>query len=170
MNKEAVHMDLLDRMLEHDRWTTQRILAICRSLPPEQLQIEFGIGHETIDSTLRHMIANVQVWTELMRGRPIQATDVVENAGIENLDTVFAALYADFAEVAGRLRDDDRLDEMYLDVLDNPPRAKSFGGTIAHVLTHNMHHRAEILHMLGRLGVAELPEGDVLSWEAQMRG
>ena len=63
------------------------------------------------------------------------------------------------------------------------------GGTMAHhvqrgdwvgcvVLTHgarvhdkvisdDMHHRAELLHMLGKLGVPDLPEGDVLGWEAQ---
>ena len=33
------------------------------------------------------------------------------------------------------------------------------------MLTHNHSHRTEILHMLARLGVADLIEGDVLSWE-----
>jgi hypothetical protein len=30
-----------------------------------------------------------------------------------------------------------------------------------------MHHRAEIIHMLTRLGLEEVLEGDVLSWEQQ---
>jgi uncharacterized damage-inducible protein DinB len=60
-------MDILDRMLEHDRWTTNRILVICRELPQSQLQTHFNIGPATIDATLRHMIGNVQVWTDLMR-------------------------------------------------------------------------------------------------------
>jgi len=50
-------------------------------------------------------------------------------------------------------------------VLDDPPAEKTFGGAIAHVLTHSMHHRAQVLHMLRRLGVGDVPEGDVLSWE-----
>lgn len=54
--------------------------------------------------------------------------------------------------------------------MDAPPAPKSIGGTIAHVITHDMHHRSEILNMLGQLGVANLPEGDVLGWEAQRRG
>jgi uncharacterized damage-inducible protein DinB len=33
-----------------------------------------------------------------------------------------------------------------------------------------MHHRAQVLHMLRRLGVSGLPEGDVLSWERQAGG
>ena len=40
---------------------------------------------------------------------------------------------------------------------------------IAHVLTHNHFHRAELLHMLARLGLPDLPEGDLLSWEQQTR-
>ena len=85
------------------------------------------------------------------------------------LAEIFATAYADFAGSARALRDRNRLDAMYLDVLDEPPIPKSFGGTIAHVITHDMHHRSEILNMLGQLGVPNLPEGDVLGWEEQWR-
>jgi uncharacterized damage-inducible protein DinB len=163
-------MDLLDRLLGHDRWTTQRILTICRTLPPAQLHQDFGLGHGSLDATLRHLICNVQVWTELMRSGPVSSGEAVERAGIAELALLFDALYADFAATALHLRDDHRLDDVYLDVLDDPPQPKSFGGTIAHVITHNMHHRAELLHMLGQLGVPDLPEGDVLGWEMQMKG
>ena len=63
-------MDLLDRLLEHDRWTTRQVLAICSTLPPEQLHQPIAIGHGTIDETLRHMVRNVQVWTDLMSRAP----------------------------------------------------------------------------------------------------
>ncbi|MFN8467666.1 MAG: DinB family protein [Caldilineaceae bacterium] len=162
-------MDLLDRLLEHDRWTTRQVLAICSTLPPEQLHQPTAVGHGTIDETLRHMIRNVEVWTDLMWTRPIRPRDPVEHAGIVELANIFETSYADFAGSARELRDGNRLDDMYLDVLDEPPTPKSFGGTIAHVITHDMHHRSEILNMLGQLGVPDLPEGDVLGWEAQWR-
>jgi uncharacterized damage-inducible protein DinB len=162
-------MDLLDRLLEHDRWTTQQVLLACLALEPEQMHQPFGIGNDTLDATLRHMILNVQVWTDLMRTRPVGPLDALRNAPLADLPALYQAVYADFADCARRLRDDDRLDDVYLDVLDDPPMPKSFGGTIAHVLTHNMHHRAELLHMLGRLGAPGLIEGDVLSWEAQQQ-
>jgi uncharacterized damage-inducible protein DinB len=160
-------MDLLDRLLEHDRWTTRQVLSICRTLPPEQLHQPFGVGPGSLDATLRHMIRNVQAWTDLMLSRPQRPMDAIDRANMEELAVVFEALYAEFAASARRLRDDDRLDDVYLDTLDDPPKPKSFGGTIAHVITHNMHHRTELLHMLGKLGVSDLPEGDVLGWEAQ---
>ena len=76
---------------------------------------------------------------------------------------------ADFAALARRVRDKGRLDERWVDALDDPPTAKSYGGAIAHVLTHDMHHRGELLHMLHRLGLRDLPEGDALSWEKATR-
>jgi hypothetical protein len=36
---------------------------------------------------------------------------------------------------------------------------------ILHFIMHSHQHRAELLHVLARLGVAGLIEGDVLSWE-----
>lgn len=65
-------MNLLDRLLEHDRWTTRQVFIVCRTLTLEQLQKPFELGQGTIDETLRHMIRNVQVWTDLMRTRPVQ--------------------------------------------------------------------------------------------------
>ena len=93
-------MDLLDRLLEHDRWTTRQVLAICSTLPPEQLHQPIAIGHGTIDETLRHMIRNVQVWTDLMCTRPIRPRDPVEHAGIVELAEIFETSYTDFADSA----------------------------------------------------------------------
>ncbi len=160
-------MDLLDRLLEHDRWTTERILAICHSLPPQALTTPFAIGPGTLDATLRHMIGNLQVWTDLLNERPVSPPDAVQNATLDGLVTLSNALYKDFALVARRLQASGCLDACCMDTLDDPPTAKSNGGMIAHVLTHNMHHRCELLQMLGQLGVPALIEGDVLSWEAR---
>jgi uncharacterized damage-inducible protein DinB len=163
-------MDLLDRMLEHDRWTTDRILAICRELPQWRLHTHFNVGNATIDSTLRHMIRSMQVWTDLMCRRPVAAPDAVEAAGFDALAILFNVLYADFAACARECRDEGRLDVVFLDTRDDPPAPRTYGSAIIHVITHNMHHRAEILHMLGKLNVPGLPEGDVLSWEREVRG
>jgi uncharacterized damage-inducible protein DinB len=160
-------MDLLDRLLGHDRWTTAQLLERCRELQLEQWTQSFDLGHETLAATFEHMLGNVRVWTDLMAERPIQPS--AEEA-LTTVDLVLAAwqrAYTDFATLARRIADERRWDASYVDVLDDPPRPKSYGGTIAHVITHNMHHRSEIIHMLTRLGLAHVLEGDVLSWEQQ---
>ena len=61
-------MDLLDRLLGHDEWTTQQLLLICRGLTDEQLDRQFDIGLKTVRLTLRHMIYNIEGWTDLLSG------------------------------------------------------------------------------------------------------
>ena len=165
-------MDILERLLGHDAWTTRKVLLLCQPLTAEQLDRDFDLGHRTLRATWVHLIGNIEVWTALMAGGPVMlpprppawaASPASLLAAWEEAIAAFVALARDLA-AAGRL------DETYVDTLDTPPRRKTFGGTIAHLVTHDMHHRGEILHILQRLGVPDLPEGDVLSWEAAQRG
>ena len=160
-------MDLLDRLLGHDRWTTAQLLERCRELQPEQWTQSFDVGHQTLAATFQHMLGNVRVWTDLMAARPIQPSADEALTTVDRLLAAWQSAYTDFATLARRIADERRWDVTYLDTLDNPPRPKSYGGTIAHVITHNMHHRSEIIHTLTRLGLADVLEGDVLSWEQQ---
>jgi len=163
-------VDLLDRLLGHDAWTTREILVRCRELSNAQLHQPFDLGHETVYDTLVHMVGNVRTWTDLMNDVPVVRSDS-DWEGLSAGDFIARhdAAYADFAELARRIRDEGRLDELWVDRLDDPPAEKTYGGAIAHVITHNMHHRGELLHMLARLEVSDLPEGDVLGWEAATR-
>jgi uncharacterized damage-inducible protein DinB len=157
-------MDLLDRLLGHDAWTTRQLLSRCQGLCDEQLDREFDIGHRTIRATLTHIVRNVQVWCRLMAGRPVSGPP---GRSIVELAAAFDEAAAALASVARSVDERGAWNDLFLDVLDNPPTKKSFGGGIAHVITHSMHHRAQLLYMLRRLGLEGLPEGDVLSWEQQ---
>jgi uncharacterized damage-inducible protein DinB len=159
-------MDLLDRMLGHDAWTTRLFLVRCQELDDEQLDCEFDLGHRTVRAILLHTIWNMEVWTDLLDGKPVRA-DAPEVGGrtvvemIARLDRVAA----DFARVSRSVRDRNAWDQRWIDYLDNPPTEKTYGAAIAHVITHSMHHRAQVLYLLRLLGLKNLPEGDVLSWE-----
>ena len=162
-------MDLLDRLLGHDLWTTAQLLERCRELHPVQWTQLFDVGHGTLEATFQHMIGNVCVWTDLMAGRSGQASAVQHGATADALLAAWPLAYADFATLARQVADANRWDATYVDVLDDPPRSKTFGGTIGHVITHNMQHRGEIIHMLTQLGLENVLEGDLLSWEQQAR-
>lgn len=166
-------MDVLDRLLAHDVWTTRQLLLLSRDLTDEQLDRPFDIGHRTLRRTFAHLIGNMEVWTDLMYERPVrphpEPRAVAESVPglIARLDVVSP----DFAALATRVRDEGRFDARWMDRLDTPPREKTYGGAIAHLITHSMQHRAEASHILTRLGVSDVPEGDVLSWEdATQRG
>jgi len=156
-------MDLLDRFLQHDAWTTRQLLEICATLSGELLDNEFDIGHRTLRATLHHIISNMEIWTSLM------AEQVFERPTDQTISGLFRRLSAaetHLRSIARRTADANAWNELWIDSLDDPPRQKSFGTAIAHVVSHSMHHRAQLLYMLRQTGVTPLPEGDVFSWEA----
>ena len=64
-------MDLLDRLLGHDSWTTRQLLSTCATLPDDLLDREFEIDHRSLRATLEHMIANMETWTDLICERTV---------------------------------------------------------------------------------------------------
>ena len=160
-------MNLLDRFLGHDAWTTRQLLGICAELPDEVLDREYDIGLRTLRKTLHHIISNMEIWSSLMSNEIVERTTMDQTVAgmLRRLTTAETRLRA----VAERTETQQAWDELWTDTLDNPPREKSFGTAIAHVITHSMHHRAQVLYMLRLSGVKSLPEGDVFSWEAVAR-
>jgi uncharacterized damage-inducible protein DinB len=158
-------MDPLDRLLEHDRWSTETLLDVSRELTDAQLDQPFDIGHRTVRATFEHIIPNVDFWTRLMEGQPLKAPH--DGLSLDSLIEDHARNYTAFAALARRVRDDRRLDDIFLDHHDMP---QTFGGAILMVILHNAEHRTEVLHILERLGVPDLPEVDHGLWDFKRRG
>nr|WP_157458675.1 DinB family protein [Deinococcus arboris] len=159
---------MLDRLLGHDAWTTWTLLSRSRDLTEEQLDQPHDLGWRTVRATLRHITENMETWTNLMTGVPPAAWPPAEGDSLDDLDRRLRAVAPRLAALARQIEAEGRLDDTWLDVLDRPPRPKTYGGAIAHVLTHSMHHRAQLIQMLRALGLPSVPEGDLLGWE--MRG
>jgi uncharacterized damage-inducible protein DinB len=164
-------MDLLDRLLSHDAWTTRALLARAATLTDAELDREFDLGHRSLRATMVHLVRNMEAWSDLMSGVPVRAADPADAAGrsIAGLTARLDRAAKDLARVARDVAGRGAWDETWVDVLDDPPTEKTYGGAIAHVITHSMHHRAQVIAMLHRLGVKDVPEGDVLSWEGRSK-
>lgn len=160
-------MDLLDRLLGHDSWTTRQLLDLAGRLDEEQLDQEFDIGHRTVRRTFEHIIWNIECWTDQMKGNTVRSR-AAPNQSLAFLRERHDTASSEFFRYACEVVDQQRLDKTFLDTLDDPPKEKSLGGVIVHLATHGMHHRAQLLFMMRRLGVENLPEGDTLSWESSL--
>jgi hypothetical protein len=51
-------MDILERMLGHDAWTTHHLLERCGEPTDLQLDQQFDIGHGSLRATFEHLIGN----------------------------------------------------------------------------------------------------------------
>ncbi len=156
-------MDIVDRLLGHDTWTTRQLLLACGSLPDSALDQEFAIDHASLRQTFLHMIANLETWTDLICERPVQEH---QGNSIPELLERLSLASRDFTLIARKIVREERSDDCFLDILDQPPRLKTFGGAIGHVLTHNMHHRAQVMYLMEKVGLKEHIEGDLLDWES----
>jgi uncharacterized damage-inducible protein DinB/MOSC domain-containing protein YiiM len=161
-------MDLLDRLLGHDAWTTRQLLRLSEGLDDAQLDREFDLGLRTLRKTFLHIIRNMEGWKDVMAGEPLRPPG--GGTSVPEMRTRLDRAAADLARLAKGVAKRDGWDERFKDPSGDPPTERSFGGGIAHVLTHSMHHRAQVIYMLKRLGVKGVPEGDVLSWEEQAAG
>ena len=158
-------MDLLDRLLGHDHWATARLLDLSRGLTDARLDQPFDVGHRTLRATFEHMIVNVEFWTALMAERPVDAQR--DDRSPAALIDRHERSYATFATLSRRLRDEQRLDDTFV---DHFAARKTFGGTVLHVVLHDAEHRTEALHILERLGVPDLPEVDHGLWDYETLG
>jgi len=153
-------MDLLDQLLDHDDWATTTLLEASIDLTDAQLDQSFDIGHRTLRATYEHMIPNVAFWAGLMTGQPVDLE--MSNRTVAEMVDGHKRFYAEFAATARRFRDEQSLDDTYL---DHYGVRKSMGGTILMVVLHNTEHRTEAQHFLQRLGVRDVPEVDPGIWE-----
>ena len=160
-------MDILDRLLAHDTWTTRQLLLACQSLPDELLDKEFAIDQQTIRKTFIHIIGNLEGWTDLLCERPVEDRS---GSTLPELLVRLSSASRDFSWIARKVAREQRYDDCFLDTLDEPPKRKTFGGGIGHLITHNMHHRAHIMFMMEKVGLKEHIEGDLLSWESSSFG
>jgi uncharacterized damage-inducible protein DinB len=155
--------DPLQILLSHDRWATAQLLDVCGKLSGDSFNQQFDIGPGSLHDTLTHIVSAMRTWTETLAGvepGPRLETDGQRRTPAQLrslLDEACRELWAEARRrpldqsVTRRLRDG---------------RTFSFtrGAVLTHVATHGMHHRAQCLNMLRRLGVTPLPPSNVTEW------
>jgi uncharacterized damage-inducible protein DinB len=161
-------MTILERLLEHDAWTTRSLLTLSADLSDAALDREFDIGHRSLRRTFVHIIANMECWCDLMTAQPQRPRSPGNSiaALTERLDIVAGELRA----LGKNVDAENRQDDFFTDYLDDLPRKKPLGAGLVHLATHGMHHRAQCLYIMRLLGVKNLIEGDAIGWELNHRG
>jgi uncharacterized damage-inducible protein DinB len=167
----GILMTIIDRLLQHDAWTTRVLLTRSAHLSNAQLDLEFDIGHRSLRRTFVHIISNMESWCDVMVGAPQRSQSAPRRSNtilelMNRLDIVSRELLA----LGQRIVGEGREDEYFVDYLDTPPQKKPFGAGLVHIATHGMHHRAQCLYIMRLLGVTNLIEGDAVSWEQAYRG
>jgi uncharacterized damage-inducible protein DinB len=149
-------------LLTHDRWATKNILQACEKLSADQFHQRFEMGPGSLHATIIHIIGAMRGWGDLLAQRPMRPRPDQDGTQL----------------TPGELQKllDESADDFAHSVRTHPPdeivsrerngKMYSFtrGAVLTHVTTHAMHHRAQCLNMLRKLGVAPLPPSSVMEW------
>lgn len=162
-------MDILDRLLSHNEWATRVLIERCGQLSSEDYHREMEIGLGTLHKTCAHIVGVMFVWGNMVAtNSPGELRDLSQVCkGPNELLQELASAHSCLVNAGNGLRESDHLDEVFEMVHPRTNMRYRFtrGSMMTHVLTHGMHHRAQILQMLRQLGEKELPDVDVLEWE-----
>jgi len=161
--------ELLPTLLDHNHWATRELLERCVTLTPVQFTQPFEIGPGNLHDTFRHIIGAMIRWTDRIDGQPVQLS-IERDPRTLSPDDLLAMLEmtaVNFRRVALQAAERSRLNEVMAMEPSHPSGAIRFSqrAAILHVLTHGMHHRAQISNMLRQLGVTDIPDTDVIEWE-----
>ncbi len=160
--------DILNRLLRHDSWTTRQLIECTRSLSSEQFVCRFNIGPGSIHDTLRHIISVMFGWADSIADRPRRPSLGADGEGpVRSVDELLGLLEEAAKELEKTARfvvNEQRMDEMMTVTFEGRTWEFTRGTALAHVLTHGMHHRAQVFNMMRRLGAPLDIDGDVIVW------
>ena len=151
-----------ERLLRYNAWATRVLLDRCRSLTPEQFHQRFDIGPGSLHDALRHVISAMRRWVDRISDRP--AGEPIGTAYTpDELLALLDRVDRDLGQVLASVARENRFDELMS--VEFTSERFTRGTAFVHVFTHGVHHRAQALNMLRRLGVADLPELEAWEWE-----
>lgn len=160
-------MTLIERFVGYDAWTTRQLMLRAKELDDERLDRVFPLWNRSLRGTILHQLEVMEWHTDFL----CEAT----NIGDHHSETSIGRLLRRHEVVADRFRVAALQVEAKGnadDILVNPRngRKRTRGALVIHILSHNSHHRAQVLAMLEELGVEDVIEGDALGWEAIATG
>ena len=153
---------LLDDAFAHHVWATLRLIDVCQTLTPEQLDAPVPGTYGSILETMRHLVGGDTYYLSHLTGDPARE---IESAQMD-LRELRAAMEADGGTWMEFLAGDLERDTVVKDV-DGAgyERDASMGIRLAQALDHGTDHRSQICTALTMQGV-EPPFIDVWAFGA----
>ena len=159
-NAPDVENNPVELLLIHNHWSTRALLDACETLTDEQFHHTFEMGLGSLHDTVTHILGAMRGWTDVLeRGGPRVRREEAQRSAAE-LRRLLGEVDAELREHALSGPLDERIDASR--------HGRTFVFTrnqiVVHVTTHGVHHRAQALNMLRRLGAEPLPQSSVLEF------
>lgn len=172
MSVKTLTTDPIDILLGHNRWANGRVLECCRALSPQDFHQRFDIGPGSLHDTMSHVIGAIFRWSDRIEGvalrpsiegrAPGDPSPMTRRTPDELIGLNLRAC-ADLARVVAAVR--PRLAETREWTMRDRSYRFTVAAAVIHVTNHGMHHRAQCMNMLKRLGRPVDADLDELEWQ-----
>jgi AraC-like DNA-binding protein len=166
--RQGVKMKVPELMTEHHTWQVGQYLAACAGLDDAKLDETMGCREpfpwHCPQPTLREMLGRASAYAAPWM-HAINGTETDYHP--QSLEAMRAALPVNrwgFLDILRAVEADDSYYLTFVDAVCDPPVVFSYGGVIAHVLTHTAYRRAAISQHLTNLGLEFEEAMDALAW------
>ncbi len=160
----------LGMLIDHNAWATRVLLLDAERLSDEQFTRRFEIGLGSVHDTLRHIIGAMLRWADRMEEVALRPS--IEDDGrcytVHELRDLLEDAVRDLCRVAEAIEARGGWGETIAFVMPDGGKTYHFTRVAAmtHVLTHGVHHRAQVLNIRRQLGLPPLGlDLDVIEWE-----
>jgi uncharacterized damage-inducible protein DinB len=168
---------LIDVLFAYEGWATRHLLEECQVLTREQMEEPLGLGHGNIQLTLVHLIGSMVFFADRLnrtRPRPRPDRDHVYRTPQELL-SLFEEIHRELYEAVERTVASHSLSDILnwtdddADIPD-PLDQTTYAVALAQMIDHGIHHRTQIMDMLGLLGIDNPMDWHPFEWEESTRG
>jgi uncharacterized damage-inducible protein DinB len=140
-------------LFAYNRWASERILAACECLSPEELTRELGGSFPSVWATLSHLYAAENTWLARWNGTPAGApSDLGDIRHVAQLRDKWRALWERQSARIDAATDADVRRAIPVRFRDGSEFEQQVGATMRHCMNHASYHRGQITNFLRMLG------------------
>jgi len=160
----------LETLYDYGYWANRRLFQAMSQLTPEQFTRSMGGGHESIRTTLVHILSAEWGWLGRCggpeRGPRLNPADYPT---VQSLIETWSKVEGYVSEFLSDLKDEDLLRNVEYTNEVGEKRSMPIGELMQHAANHGVHHRGQVALMLRLLGYAP-GNFDILFYYADKRG
>ncbi|MFT3893891.1 MAG: DinB family protein [Anaerolineales bacterium] len=166
----------IDVLFAYDSWANRQLFEEILHLSQDELERPLGLGHGNIEQTLLHIIGGMIFFADRLERRiprprpdrdnirrtPGEIVQLFDTADREFQEAIIKTVEAHALTDILNWTDDD-LGE--IDPLDQIPYAIA----LAQMIDHNVHHRTQVIDMLGLVGINKPMDWHPFEWDETTR-
>ncbi len=144
-------MSVLRTLFAHNDWARDKVMELASPMSDEQLDRPFEMGPGSLRRTVQHMWACEQHWLNRWRGMAGLGTE--PNLAMDVLWDRFRKTAVERDALFDSVGEPGFSNKISFTADSGETHTFPLGDMVLHVSNHGVHHRAQALNMLRRLGV-----------------